>query len=110
MQSWLLLLHQIPPKPPYFRAKVSRRLAQLGALPIKNSAYLLPDTDETREDFEWICREIKAEGGAAWLFRADPLEGLSVEQIQSSFRRLRDTDYQDLIAAARELDDARLAH
>jgi hypothetical protein len=110
MQSWLLLLHQIPPKPPYFRAKVSRRLAHAGALPIKNSAYLLPDAEETREDFEWICREIRAEGGAAWLFRAETLAGLSVEQIQSSFRRLRDADYQELIATAGELDDAKLVH
>lgn len=110
MQSWLLLLHQIPPKPPYFRAKVSRRLAQVGALPIKNSAYLLPDTEETREDFEWICREIKAEGGAAWLFRADSLVGLSGEQIQASFQRLRDADYKELLTDARELDDAKLLH
>lgn len=108
MNSWLLLLHQIPPKPAYFRAKVSRRLAQVGALPIKNSAYLLPDTEESREDFEWICREIKAEGGAGWLFRTESLVGLSVEQIQTSFRRLRDSDYADLLATAKELDDAKL--
>src|SRR5262245_7553394 len=108
MSSWLLLLHQIPPKPPYFRAKVLRRLSQIGALPIKNSAYLLPDTDETRVDFEWIYREITAEGGAAWLFRADSLAGLSEEHIQASFRRLRDADYQELLAAAGELDDAKL--
>jgi hypothetical protein len=44
---WLLLLHQIPPSPPYFRAKVVRRLSQLGALAIKNSAYILPESDET---------------------------------------------------------------
>lgn len=105
---WLLLLHQIPPKPPYFRAKVLRRLSQVGALPIKNSAYLLPNTDDTREDFEWICREITSEGGAAWLFEADALVGLSTEQIEASFRRLRDTDYQELLAAAPELDDAKL--
>lgn len=106
--SWLLMLHQIPPKPPYFRAKVLRRLAQVGALPIKNSAYLLPDREETREDFEWICREITAEGGAAWLFRAEALVGLSVEQIQASFRRLRDADYEELTTSARGLDDAKL--
>ena len=109
MRSWLLLLHQIPPKPPYFRAKVLRRLGQVGALPIKNSAYLLPDTEETREDFEWIRREITSEGGAAWLFRADWLSGLSEEQVETSFRRLRDSDYQGILADAAGLDDAKLA-
>jgi hypothetical protein len=110
MEPWLLLLHQIPPKPPYFRAKVLRRLSQVGALPIKNSAYLLPDSEETREDFEWICREIRAEGGTAWLFQAESLVGLSGAQIQASFRRLRDADYQELLAVAGELDDAKLTH
>ena len=107
---WLLLLHQIPPQPSYFRAKILRRLVQLGALPVKNSAYLLPDTDDTREDFEWICREIISQGGAAWLFRAECLVGLSAEQIRESFRRLRDADYEGLIASAHELEEAKLLH
>jgi hypothetical protein len=70
----------------------------------------LPDHEDTREDFEWICREIRAEGGAAWVFRADALIGLSAEQIEVSFRKLRDTDYAELLAAAHELDDAKLVH
>ena len=78
-RRWLLLLHQIPPKPAYFRAKVLRRLAQVGALPIKNSAYMLPDNEDTLEDLEWICQEIEQQGGAAWLFRSETLAGMSAE-------------------------------
>jgi hypothetical protein len=79
--AWLLLLHQIPPKPPYFRAKILRRLAQIGATAVKNSAYVLPESDEAREDFEWIYREIISGGGSAWLFRAEALEGFSNGQV-----------------------------
>jgi hypothetical protein len=111
-------LHQIPPKPPYFRAKVLRRLTKVGALAIKNSAYLLPDSDETREDFEWISREITAQGGAAWLFRAETLAGLTNEQIAAMFTHLRSADYEELIRDVRALldqestpaDEARLLH
>ncbi|MEI9812006.1 MAG: chromate resistance protein ChrB domain-containing protein [Acidobacteriota bacterium] len=106
--NWLLLLHQIPPKPPYFRAKILRRLSQVGALAVKNSAYLLPDNEETLEDFEWIRREITGEGGSAWLFRAEGAGGFSEDQIQKSFRALRDTDYEELLANAAEMDDAKL--
>ena len=98
--SWLLLLHQIPPQPPYFRAKVLRRLTQLGALPIKNSAYLLPENDDTTEDFEWVRREISEQGGDAWLFRSEILSGLTNDSIRESFRALRSPDYVSLIAAA----------
>ena len=64
-ESWLLLIHQIPPKPGYLRVKVWRRLQALGAVAIKNSVYALPNTDEAREDFEWVLREIVKEGGEA---------------------------------------------
>ena len=46
--EWLLLIHQIPPKPSYFRVKVWRRLLALGAIPIKNSVYVLPNADDAR--------------------------------------------------------------
>jgi len=95
--SWLLLLHQIPPKPAYFRAKVLRRLSQVGALAVKNSAYLLPATDDTLEDFEWISQEITQQGGAAWLFRVEMIGGMSEDQIEDSFRQLHEPEFQDLI-------------
>lgn len=83
---WLLLLHQIPPSPPYFRAKVVRRLSQLGALAIKNSAYILPESDETVEEFQWLRSEIGKEGGDAWLFRTETLGGVSNNELVESFR------------------------
>lgn len=103
--QWLLLLHNIPPKPAYFRAKVLRRLAEVGALPLKNAAYLLPDNEDTWEDFEWITREITQEGGSAWVFRAEALAGISAAQTEDSFRKLRSSDYKELIATARALLD-----
>lgn len=102
-QSWLLLLHQIPPSPPYFRAKVLRQLNQFGALAIKNSAYLIPETDENREDLEWLRSEISQAGGEAWLFRATALAGFSSETIVDSFRALRAVEYKQLLYQGREL-------
>jgi hypothetical protein len=102
-QSWLLLLHQIPPSPAYFRAKVLRRLNQIGALAIKNSAYLLPDTDETREDLQWVRSEICQEGGEAWMFRAEALAGLSSESLAQSFRELRADDVKQLLDSSNDL-------
>jgi hypothetical protein len=101
--SWLLLLHQIPPAPPYFRAKVLRRLNQLGALAIKNSAYLLPASDDAAEDFEWLRREIVEGGGEAWVFGGSALGGWSDAEIQEAFRRQRAPDYDALAEELRAL-------
>ena len=102
----MLLLHQIPPKPPYLRAKILRRLNQLGALPIKNSAYLLPASEEALEDFQWVRREAIESGGDAWVFRAEAVAGLSSEALQEAFRETRRKDYEELLAAARRLGES----
>src|SRR5262245_39855764 len=103
-ESWLLLMHQIPPKPGYLRVKIWRRLQALGAVAIKNSVYALPNTDEAREDFEWVLREIVKEGGEATLCEARLVEGLSDEQVQRSFDTARDADYAEIADAARKLE------
>jgi hypothetical protein len=102
---WLLLLHQIPPEPSYFRAKVLRRLNQLGTLPIKNSVYLLPARNETLEDLQWVRREIEEQGGEAWLFRTDAIAGLSDRAICDGFRSLRERDYRELAREGHKLLD-----
>src|SRR5579864_1043438 len=99
-QGWLLLLHQIPPSPPYLRAKVLRRLNRLGALAIKNSAYIIPETDETMEDIQWLRFEISQDAGETWLFRADPLAGMTTETLVASFRQIRSQEYKQLLDEA----------
>jgi hypothetical protein len=55
---WLLLIHQLPAKPAYFRVKVWRRLQALGAVTVKNAVYALPAGEQAQEDFEWLLKEI----------------------------------------------------
>jgi hypothetical protein len=102
-QRWLLLIHHIPPHPPYFRAKVGRRLARIGAVPIKNAVYILPATEQTQEDFEWLAREIAQEGGDATLCRASLVEGLTDAQVEGLFGAARQADYGELTSEARDL-------
>jgi hypothetical protein len=102
---WLLLIHQIPPKPNYFRVKVWRRLQRLGAVAIKNSVYVLPRTEQTYEDFEWVLREIVEGGGDASMCEARFAEGLSDEQVEALFHAARDADYAQLAADIRKLFD-----
>jgi hypothetical protein len=93
---WLLLIHSIPPKPDYLRAKIGRRLHRIGAVAVKNAVYVLPRTDETQEDFEWVRREIIEGGGDAWICEASFVEGRSNGDIAQRFRDVRDADYQAL--------------
>src|SRR5438067_1756840 len=101
--GWLLLIHQIPPKPNYFRVKIWRRLQRLGAVGIKNSVYALPASEQAHEDLNWVLREIVEGGGDASLVEARFVEGLRDEEVTELFRSARDTDYQEIATGAREL-------
>ena len=103
---WVLLIHQIPPKPDYFRVKVGRRLQRLGAVAIKNSVYVLPRSDETVEDFQWQMREVVAGGGEASVCEANFVDGLTDSEIEALFRTARDADYCEIVAAAQRLRKA----
>ncbi len=96
--KWLLLIHQVPPKPDYFRVKIWRRLQKIGAVAIKQSVYVLPDNAQAHEDLLWIVKEIEEGGGTASLSRAVFLEGLSDGQIKALFQTARDADYKKIVS------------
>jgi hypothetical protein len=98
---WLLLIHQLPPKPDYLRVKVRRRLQRLGAVALKNTVYVLPHRAETVEDFEWLRGEIEADGGDATVVTASVVAGLTDAELESLFRAARDADYAEIVSAAR---------
>jgi len=100
---WLLLIHQIPPKPNYFRVKIWRRLQRLGAVAVKNSVYVLPKNEQTQEDFQWILREIIEGGGEASLCEARFVEGLHDEQVEELFHTVRSADYEQIAEEARRI-------
>jgi len=97
---WLLLIHQIPPRPAYLRVKIGRRLQALGAVAVKNSVYVLPLGAQALEDFHWVRSEIVAGGGDASVCHAGFQEGLTDQAVESLFDAARDADYAGL---AREL-------
>ncbi|MDB4951202.1 MAG: chromate resistance protein [Gemmatimonadetes bacterium] len=100
---WLFLIHQVPPKPGYLRVKVWRRLQRLGAVPVKNSVYVLPNGSQAREDFAWLLREIVDEGGEAVGCEVRIAAGLTDAEVEAMFRSARDEDYLALAREANEI-------
>jgi hypothetical protein len=98
---WLLLIHQLPPKPDYLRVKVRRQLHRVGAVALKNSVYVLPNTDECTEDLQWILRHVEDEGGKATLCAASLVDGVTDAEVESMFRAQSEAEYGEIIAGAR---------
>jgi hypothetical protein len=96
--KWIMLIHQLPPKPTNLRVRTWRKLQKLGAVAVKNSVYVLPFNEKTFEDFQWLKQEIETAGGEADVFRAGSVEGRTDDEIIASFRQQRDEEYAQVTA------------
>src|SRR5437762_1104491 len=97
---WLLLFYHVPPRPPYLRVKISRRLGKIGALSVKPTVYVLPRSDAALEDFQWVARELGKEGGDATICEARMVEGLRDDRVERMFNEIRGAEYRAIQQAA----------
>ena len=102
--EWILLVHQLPPKPTNLRVRIWRKLQKLGTVAIKNSIYVLPASEKSHEDFQWLKQEIESAGGEASVFKAASVEGATDQEIIAAFRKARDEEFA---AIAAEFDGLR---
>lgn len=72
-RRWLVFAHRLPAHPSNGRVKIWRRLQQVGAVALKNAVHVLPDSAQSREDFEWLREEVVALGGDASIFNVSSM-------------------------------------
>jgi hypothetical protein len=97
-RDWILLVHQLPARPTNLRVRIWRKLQKLGAVAIKNSVYVLPANEKTREDFQWLKQEIESAGGEAAVFQAGSVQGATDDEIIKAFREARNTEFAEISA------------
>jgi hypothetical protein len=107
--SWLLLLFRLPATHKTARVAIWRKLQKSGAIQIKTSSYLLPDTPPQSELFQWLAKQVTDYGGDSTLVRARKIEGLSDAKIIGLFNDARDTDYAAIADGIRRLSPPRSA-
>ncbi len=111
---WLTLLLSLPPTPTRHRVGVWRKLQRMGALKLRGAAWILPETPETTELFQWLVQEIQSFHGEATLLRVDRIETMTDDQITALFHRARAAEYQTVVEGCREVaaqvDRLKVAH
>jgi len=111
---WLTLLTTLPPTPTRHRVGVWRKLQRMGAVRLRGSAWILPETTETTELFQWLVQEIEAFGGEATLLHVDRVGNMTQEQVSALFHKVRALEYQSTVKRCREvlsqLDRYRMNH
>lgn len=93
---WLVLAYQFPKGPDARRVKVWRRLQLIGAIAIKNSVYILPDNDQSQEDFAWLLTELESLGAEGAILESKFVDGMTDQQVKALFNAARSADYREL--------------
>ncbi len=100
---WLLLVLSLPTRRASQRVEVWRKLQRFGAVSLGNSGYLLPNSPQNRERFEWLATAIRNYRGEASVVQVQSIDNLSSAQLTGRFAEARAREYQKLI---RELQKA----
>lgn len=95
-QIWLLLIYKVPSEPTARRVYVWRKLKGLGAILLHDSAWVLPATPRTREQFQWLSAEIREMGGDSYLWDAT-LTGGQDHALIAQFTALADELFREIL-------------
>jgi hypothetical protein len=95
MDSWLVMVGQLPTADPAARMRALRKLEALGAGVLREGAYLLPDAPANRESLAALAAEIAAAAGSLHVLH---VAGSSEAQ-NEAFRHLfdRSARYDELV-------------
>jgi hypothetical protein len=99
---WLLLVFSLAKKGASLRVTVWRKLQRHGALPLGNSGYFLPNTEENRERFEWLATVVRTQGGEASVLEVQSVDNCSFSQMRQRFSDARAGDYRELLKEVRK--------
>lgn len=105
-RNWLALLFSLPAQKAAVRVDVWRRIKKSGALGLEGGGYLLPDSEDRREQFEWIAATVRRSGGSASVLKVSSVNDLSHDQTCGLFNKARDTDYRQLAKQFKALGKA----
>jgi hypothetical protein len=99
--TWILIVLTLPTQNATARMRIWRGLKSLGCAALRDGAWLLPETIETRQGLEALADETRAAGGSAWLLRLDAEDSQS-----AAFREMfdRSAEYADLLADLARFD------
>lgn len=103
---WLLLVFSLAKKGASLRVAVWRKLQRFGALPLGNSGYLLPNSAENREKFEWLATTVHSEHGEASVVEVHSIDNRPHAALKEQFVAARQREYREFLGEIRKASTA----
>ena len=95
--AWLLLIFSLPAKRATERVDVWRKLRRCGALQLPSSGYVLPNTPQNQEHFQWLATAIRTYKGQASVIQVQEIDDRPDRRLVKEFIQARSADYEKLL-------------
>ena len=102
--TWLFLVYRIPREPSAGRVFIWRKLQQLGAISLQDAIWVLPKTQRTQEQFQWLVTEIQELRGEATLWEAQSISAVDGDRLRKQFVEAVEGEYREIISAIKVQD------
>jgi hypothetical protein len=90
-------MFRVPTEPSALRVSTWRKLKRLGAIVLHDAVWVLPATETTREQLQWLVSEIRESGGEATVWRSQVEVGEDAPLV-AQFRERADSAYAEILA------------
>lgn len=99
--TWLILVYRVPSEPTRHRAAVWRKLRNLGAVYLQNSAAAVPRSTDRERALRALRKEIiQKMDGKAYLLSSNSVAGES--DLIATFNAARDDEYEEILDKCRD--------
>ncbi|MGC2197171.1 MAG: chromate resistance protein ChrB domain-containing protein [Terriglobales bacterium] len=93
---WLLLVYRLPSSRSSQRVEIWRKLQRYGALALRSSGHVLPESAANQEKLEWLATAIRNYRGDASVVRVQAFDDLPDDKLRRLFVEARARDYEAL--------------
>ena len=97
LKGWFVIIYKVPSSPSTARVTVWKKIKELGALPLQQSVYVLPNLPELKDTLNQLQEQIQQFGGECKLLEVASLEKSQEEELIEGFNRLRNEEYEELM-------------
>jgi hypothetical protein len=94
---WLLFVFSLPAKKASQRVEIWRLLKRYGSVALPSSGYVLPNTPQNLERFEWLAASIRKYRGEASVIHVESIDNLPSKELAELFLEARGRDYEAMI-------------
>jgi len=96
--GWIVFVYRLPAQPSRHRVGVWRELRRIGALPIQQSIYILPEGKENLEALARVASSVEGVGGESYLLKAAPLDQGTASRLEAAQLQAVEEEYQEFLS------------